>query len=199
MAGNAGREPTRADYQASLGLADREGEIVEQAAVTRRLVEAEGSAVAFAEVLRQVHTDMGTVTARLRRADPGVVTVTIENDIIATLEEMIEALEKARHPAHADGPRPPREPGDRPEDPRLIDRVAELKMIRSLQLRVNARTEVYSRQYEGEQAPPPAAAEGDGQRERYERIRGELKELAGRQGKIGKVTRDIATNRNEAR
>ena len=40
-------------------------------------------------------------------------------------------------------------------------------MIRSMQLRVNSRTEVYGKQYEGEQAPAPALAADTKAREQY--------------------------------
>jgi hypothetical protein len=195
--GNPDQKPTRADDQASLGLADKEEDIVKEAKAALRLIEAEGSAVAFAEVFQQVLTDMINVHGRLRKTDVGVVTVTIENDIIATLKEMIEALKKARQDNQSKGGKPGQ--GGMPQDQRLIDLIAELKMIRSMQLRVNARTEVYGKQYEGEQAPPPLAAKDDKQREHYEMIQRELKDLAGRQEKIGKVTHDIATGKNEAK
>src|SRR5688572_27612849 len=71
-------------------------EIVKMANVAIRLVEEEGSAVAFAEVFKQVRDDMEKVAKRLRVPDVGEVTQTIERDIIETLKEMIEALKKAR-------------------------------------------------------------------------------------------------------
>ncbi len=72
-------------------------------------------------------------------------------------------------------------------------------MIRSMQKRVNARTELYGKQYAGEQAPPPENASTPDERERYDRIQHELKDLSKRQQKIGKVTHDIATGKNEAK
>jgi hypothetical protein len=195
---NDNKQPTRADEQASNVLSDKEEEIVLEANGGLRLLEAEGSAVAFAEVFKQVRGDMVTVAGRLRKTDTGKVTVTIENDIIDTLKEMIEALKKARQ----DNKNPPKpsQPGQGQKvDPRLIDLLAELKMIRSMQLRVNARTKVYGEQYEGEQAPPPAVAPNAKEREKYERIQSELKDLGVRQQKIGKVTSDIAKGKNEAK
>ena len=153
---NPKAEATRADQQASNVLSDKEEEIIKEAAAGLKLLEAEGSAVAFAEVFQQVKGDMETVAVRLRKTDTGVVTVTIENQIIETLQEMIEALKKAQADNKAksgqSGPSGP------PPDPKLIDLLAELKMIRSMQKRVNARTELYGKQYAGEQAPPPEKA-----------------------------------------
>ncbi len=196
--GNPKAEPTRADQQASNVLSDKEDEIVKEAAAGLRLLEAEGSAVAFAEVFQQVKSDMETVAVRLRKTDTGIVTVTIENQIIETLQEMIEALKKAQADNKNKSKAPPG-PSGPPPDPKLIDLLAELKMIRSMQKRVNSRTELYGKQYAGEQAPPPENGSTPEQREQYERIQSELKDLSKRQEKIGKVTHDIATGKNEAK
>jgi hypothetical protein len=190
---------TRANRQASNTLSDKENDIVKEANAGLRLLEAEGSAVAFAEVFQQVRGDMQTVAVRLGKTDTGVVTVTIENQIIETLQEMIEALKKAQ----ADNKNKPKpgQPGQsgQPPDPKLIDLLAELKMIRSMQKRVNSRTELYGKQYSGEQAPPPEKASSETERETFDRIQTELKDLSKRQQKISKVTHDIATGKNEAK
>jgi hypothetical protein len=198
--GNPKAEPTRADIQASNVLSDKEDDIVKEANLALRLLEAEGSAVAFAEVFQQVRGDMETVSGRLRKTDTGVVTVTIENDVIDTLREMVEALKKARQ-ENKQKPKPskPGQGGGMQQDQRLIDLIAELKMIRSMQLRVNARTEVYGKQFEEEQVPAPDSAPDARERERREMLQRELRDLAARQQKIGKVVRDIATGKNEAR
>ena len=60
--------------------------------------------------------------------------------------------------------------------------LAELKMLRSLQLRVNQRTVSYGKQYPGEQVDDAG-------------VQGELRKLADRQVKIEKATKNIATGR----
>ena len=191
-------QAAREDQQASNILSDDEDKIVKLASDGLRLLEAEGSAVAFAEVFQQVRGDMQTVATRLRKTDTGIVTVTIENQIIETLEEMIDALKKAIAENKKKSQSPPGQSGP-PPDPKLIDLLAELKMIRSMQKRVNSRTELYGKQYAGEQAPPPEKASTNDERERFDRIQGELKDLSKRQQKISKVTHDIATGKNEVK
>jgi molecular chaperone GrpE (heat shock protein) len=191
---NPNGQATRADQQASNVLSDREEEIVKEARAGLALLEAEGSAVAFAEVFAQVKGDMETVALRLRKTDTGVVTVTIEDQIIDTLKEMIEALKKAQSDKKSQGGK---SSSGMPQPDKLLDMLAELKMIRSMQKRVNNRTELYGKQYAGEQAPPPESGSTPEERERYDRIQGELKDLSKRQQKIGKVTHDLATGKNE--
>jgi hypothetical protein len=146
------------------------------------LLEAEGSAVAFKEAFVQVRDDSQHVTRRLGKADVANVTQTIEQDIIATLKEMIDALKKAQKDLQNRKNQPPPGGGQSGNDS-LIDYLAELKMIRSMQIRVNGRTLAYSRQYTGEQAAQPD-------------IQKELQDLADRQKKIFEVTNSIARGKN---
>lgn len=181
---NPDKKASRKNEQDSLKLSDDEKEIVREADKAIEMLEAEGSAVAFPEVFQQVREDMKHVQRRLGVVDVGVVTQAIENDIIDTLKEMIEALKKARQENQSksgqpkDGQPPPQ------ADQKLLDQIAELKMIRSMQIRVNTRTETYGKQYEGEQA-----AEAN--------IRNELQNLAERQDRIVTVTSQIAKGANQ--
>ena len=112
------------------------------------MLEAEGSAVAFPEVFQQVREDMKHVQRRLEIADVADVTQAVEKDIIESLKEMIEALKKAQQQNKSSG-----QPGQPPNaDQKLLDKIAELKMIRSLQKRVNDRTQFYGRLFPSEQA-----------------------------------------------
>ena len=143
----------------SEALSDHEGEIVMEANKAIEMLEAEGSAVAFPEVFQQVREDMKHVQRRLGVTDVGDVTQAIEQDIIDTLKEMIEALKKAKQELEnkKNNPPPPGQPPP-PQDQKLLDQIAELKMIRSLQIRVNTRTETYGKMYqakEGEQTADP--------------------------------------------
>jgi tetratricopeptide (TPR) repeat protein len=177
---NADKKPSRAEEQRALQLADREEAIVVEANKAIQILEAEGTAVAFPEVFIQVRDDMKIVARRLGKADVGSVTQITEQDIIATLKDMIEALKKAQQDRQSGGQSGP----SQPQDQKLIDLLAELKMIRAMQIRVNSRTRVYGEQYKGEQAEVPE-------------IKTELNNLAQRQFKIFEVTNNIAKGKNK--
>jgi hypothetical protein len=177
---NPDKKPSRAEEQRALQLADREEAIVLEANKAIQILEAEGSAVAFPEVFIQVRDDMKIVARRLGRADVGSVTQITEQDIIATLKDMIEALKKAQQDRQSSSQSGP----SQPQDQKLIDLLAELKMIRAMQIRVNSRTRVYGEQYKGEQAQDPD-------------IKTELNNLAQRQFKIFEVTNNIAKGKNK--
>lgn len=190
------KRPDRPDQQTANKLSEREEEIVRECTRAIELLAAEGSAVAFPEVFLQLRDDMQKVAARLRQTDVGPFTQKIENYIIDTLKEMIEALKKARA---ENGKKPPGQPGPQgqPPDPKLIDILAELKMIRSLQIRINRMTEDYAKEYQGEQAPAPGQVKTPEERERAAMLLREMKGLAERQQKIGQITNDIYRGKNK--
>jgi hypothetical protein len=177
---NANKKANRNNEQDSLKLSDDEKAIVTEASKAIQILEDEGSAVAFPEVFVQVREDMKNVQRRLGVVDTGKVTQATEEDIINTLKEMIEALKKAQKDAKAGkGGK-----GGQPPDPKLLDQIAELKMIRSMQVRVNTRTQLYGRQYNGEQAEEP-------------RVRQEIRQLGERQERIFDVTNRIVRGENK--
>jgi len=176
------RRPKRVQEQKSLALADRENAVLREADKAILLLKDEGSAVAFTEVFSQLRDDTAVVERRLGKADTGALTQQIESDIVATLREMIEALKKAQQPPQpgTGGGGGPSKLPKQAKEPRLLDTVAELKLIRSMQVRVNERTKSYGKLYRGEQAEVPAICD-------------ELKNIADRQLKIYQVT--VGTDR----
>ncbi len=180
---------------------DAEKDIIKEATMAISLIQAEGSAIAFAEVFRGVRSDMQNVATRLGQPDVGEVTVAIENDIIAGLQDMVDALKKARQENKDANKQPPPPPGQKgpPQDPSLLNKIQELKLILSRQMRVNDRTVLYGKQYKGEQAVKPTETPMDAkERERLENVQRELQELAGQQKRIGKVTDDLYKGKNKA-
>ncbi len=184
IAGQLDKQPDRTNKADSLKLSDNEGDIVLEASKAIEILEAEGSAVAFPEVFQQVREDMKHTQRRLGITDTAEVTQGIERDIIDSLKEMIEALKKAKKDL-ADSKANPPPPGSPPpnQDQKLLEKIAELKMIRSMQIRVNGRTQTYGKMYQGEQTVDP-------------NIRRELHNLSERQERIFEVTNRMAKGDN---
>src|SRR5262249_27463739 len=126
------------------------------------------------------------------RADTSSVTVAIENDVIDTLKEMIEALKKAIKENREEPPPPNRGPQPPDRKKPLVDLVQELKMVLGMQKRVHERTRLYGRMYPGEQVPPERDARSAAERARLAEVRKEMTDLSGRQERIGKVTRALS-------
>ena len=164
-------------------LSREQGLISSDAAKALALVRDDGSAVAIPEALEQVREDSVQAAARLARGDVGGTTRGILQDIVSSLGEMLAALEKAQREQQSkseskSGGRPA-EPGEQP----LVDKLAELKMIRSLQMRVNTRTKRYSQ----------LLSEGAETVEEPELVEA-LDRLADRQRKVERAAHDIGNS-----
>lgn len=153
------------------------------AAKALALVRDDGSAVAIPQALEQVRDDAMQAAARLARADVGRETVAILGDIVSGLEEMLAAVEKA-HRDQAAGRPGAGGGGAAAGDQPLVDALAELKMLRTLQVRVNARTQRLSRLLDDESTDDPG-------------VRGVLVRLAERQRAIERAARDIVNGITE--
>lgn len=153
------------------------------------LLREEGSSVAFPETVEQLRADMDQVAERLAQVQVERITLGLEEDIIAALEEMIEALQKAIQEAEQrqQQPNPPQSAD--PEDQPLVNAIAELKMIRALQMRVNTRTERYARLLDDPEHPVGQATSDD--------LVQSLLRLAEREARIRQITRDIVLGKNQ--
>jgi hypothetical protein len=168
-------------------LSSKEAEIDLEADKAMSLLREDGTAVAFPEALGQLRQDIQQVVQRLAEAKVDKITQGIEEEIISSLEEMIQALQKAQKDLEKKRrqQRQQAPPGSgEPQDPPLVDVLAELKMIRALQVRVNSRTERYSKLVEGEQARNADLIEA-------------LRRLAERQERVYKITRDLSLGKNQ--
>ncbi|HUY34732.1 MAG TPA: hypothetical protein VMV69_18450 [Pirellulales bacterium] len=165
-------------------LSRKEASIVTDVEIAQTLLRDEGSAVAFAEAVSQMREDMRQVVDWLAQAKVDETCQGVEQDVIAALEEMIEALRKAQKDQER---KKQRQQQGEPQDPPLIDAIAELKMIRALQMRVNTRTKRYNKLVEGDDL---------GQADKPELIQA-LERLAERESRIFRATRDIVTGKNQ--
>lgn len=168
----------------SVELARNQDEVALLASKVVTLLKEEGSSIAFPEALVQMRDDMLTVARRLERVDVGEITVGIEKDIVESLEEILEAMQKELEKSKDKKQQQQQAQQGQQQDPGLVDILAELKMLRSLQYRVNRRTKQLGRLVEGEHAADPD-------------LRAQLQSLSQRQAKIQQSTYNLATGRNK--
>jgi hypothetical protein len=160
-------------------LARKESLIVREADRALVLLREDGTSVAFPEAVEQARDDMQSISDRLRETKVDMITQGLEEDVIAALEETLAALQQALKDLREQkgNPPPPGQQGQPGEKP-LVDQLAELRMIRALQQRVNRRTQQYGSMIEGEQALEAELLKG-------------LDQLSLRQQKIFQATREL--------
>ncbi len=153
------------------------------------LLQEEGSSVAFPATVEVMHEDMQSVADRLADAKVDDITIGTEEDIIQALEELIEALQKAQQDMEQKQQQQQQQQQQQEQEQPLVDQIAELKMIKALQERVNKRTIRYSRLLEDDQDPVGQAESAD--------LVEALKQLSERQLDVFRITRDIVLGKNK--
>jgi hypothetical protein len=132
----------------------------------------DGTSVVFPDVVEQLRDDLisvGNLLADHLRSDQ--YTTNLQKEIEITLEELIEALQKAQQQKQGSGGGGGGGGGQEP----LLPNSAELKLLRSAQLRINRRT------LSLDQARPKAGPLDDV-------LKGETQKIAERQAEIAEMT-----------
>jgi len=151
---------------------------------TLNLLKEEGSSVAFPEAVEQMRDNMRVVTGRLERADTGDTTQLIEQMIVEGLEEMLLAVQKEMEKGRQQKGQPQKGNQGGEENRELVEKLQELKMIRSLQNQVNRLTRQIGIQVDGEQATDPETIKL-------------TEDLARRQRRIQEATYDLSKGKNK--
>jgi hypothetical protein len=166
-------------------LATREEEIVQEVDKALVVLREEGSSVAFPEAVVAIREDAASIVQLLDQGKAGELTQTLEQAVIEAIEEMVDALQQEMEKQKdKEQQRSQQQQQGQPQDKPLVDALSELKMLRSLQLRINRRTRQLGRMIEGDQADEPEVLK-------------QLKTLSGRQSRVQRATYDLSTGRNK--
>lgn len=134
----------------SVKLGSEQNKIAIEAERAVQVLQEEGSSTAFPLTMEQVREDMLQVGERLGTAKLDPITIELEDEILTSLNELLAALEKAkkeqqeRKQQQQQQQQQDQQPQGEPEQP-LVSKIAELKMIKTLQIRVNTRTQRYAK------------------------------------------------------
>jgi len=123
---------------------------------------------------------MDEIKERLATGAGGKKTQEMQKDVLDRLDRVIKMV------------------GDRQKkvpDRKLADLLAELRLLRSTQLRVNDRTALSASEYKEETLPAPDTAKTPQEKEQLQAAWRGLKELSERQGKISNITLALASEK----
>ncbi|MFO0838262.1 MAG: hypothetical protein U1D55_07010 [Phycisphaerae bacterium] len=175
---------SRRELQSLSETAAVQQKVAEDCGAAERLLTEEGTTVVLPDLVSQLRADMTDIAGRLQRSDVSAQSQRAIDDVIDLLEEILGAIERQRN-ENQDQPPPP--PGDSPppdEQARpLLPGSAELKLLRSSQLRVNRRTAELAAETPAapDETPTPTATD-DGRAAR-------LGVLSARQRQLGEMAR----------
>jgi hypothetical protein len=120
--------------------------------------------------------DLDGLVVRLKRLDAGDYTQAVQQDIIETLNQLIEVIKEELERKQGGGGEGNGDSSEGDQDENLLPTSAELKMLKSLQVRVNKRTSTFERMVKKEEE--------------------ELARIAEKQDGVGTLTRTMADKLN---
>ena len=133
---------------------------------------------------------MVQVAKRLSAARVGKITLEIEEDIIDTLDYLVEALVQTQQDMESmQSASPQQQQGAMPGDKPLVDQLAEIKMMRGLQERIYKRHQRYSRLLDEPDDEIGRTDDPD--------LRRALIRLSERQQQLTEIARDIVSGKNQ--
>jgi len=177
------------DFEIRAGkMSAEQREVLIMAQQALMLLREDGSSIAFPETVEAMAEDMEQVSIRLSAAKVSKITQSIEEDIIDTLDYMIEALVKAQEDLESGDSGGGGGGGGEAGDQALVDQLAEVKMIRGLQHRIHKRHKRYSMLLDDPEDEIGQTNDPD--------IRSALNRLSERQEKLYEITRDIVNGKN---
>jgi hypothetical protein len=130
-------------------LGSEQNKIAIEAERAVQVLQEEGSSTAFPLTMEQVREDMLTVGERLATAKLDAITLELEGEVLTSLQELLAAMEKAKKEQQERKQQQQQQQQDQQQqgeaEQPLVSEIAELKMIRTLQIRVNTRTQRYAK------------------------------------------------------
>ncbi|HRX86162.1 MAG TPA: hypothetical protein P5572_14165, partial [Phycisphaerae bacterium] len=131
---------TRAETLKCADLADRQRAVSEAAGTGVRLLQEDGTTVVFPNILQQLADDTQTIADRLAAAQVGPLTTAMQADAQAVLTELLESLKKLREKMQQDKQAGGGGGGGAGASAPLVPTSAELKLLKSSQVRINRAT-----------------------------------------------------------
>ncbi|MCH2209719.1 MAG: hypothetical protein MK110_00335 [Fuerstiella sp.] len=127
-------------FARSREVAQQQAELQVECERTLGLLKEDGTSVSIVLAVEDISIDMQTIAVRLRQSKVGTLTQTLESDNIEALKELIEATQREMQEMRGQENPPQQSQSAQQQKPPLVQLIAEIKILRSLQLRINRRT-----------------------------------------------------------
>jgi ribosomal protein L29 len=166
--------PPRAVVDKAQQLGDGEAELSVEAEKVLEILREEGTTIVIPDVIEDMKRDLSGLATRLRKLDAGDYTQAVQQDVMETLRELLEVIKEELNKRQGGEGGGEGQEGENEDN--LLPTSAELKMLKSLQVRVNKRTSTFDRMI---------------RKEEDERLR-----IAEKQDSVGTLTRTMADRLN---
>ncbi len=126
-------------YSRCRELAQLQSELTQECAQTVNLLREDGSSVSILLAVEDIEADMGSVTGWLQESKVTELTQSVQTDILESLRQLIEATQQGMQEMK-EHEQQQNQNQESQEKPGLVKLMAEIRMLRTLQLQVNRRT-----------------------------------------------------------
>ena len=126
-------------YSRCRELAQQQSELTTECAQTVNLLREDGTSVAILLAVEDIEADMSTVSGWLQESKVGDLTQSVQTDIIDSLKQLIETTQKEMQEMKEQQQQQQQQQNQEQKEG-LVELMAEIKMLRNLQLQVNRRT-----------------------------------------------------------
>lgn len=168
-------------------LGQEQSDLTRECSLTVGLLREDGTSVSILIAVEDIETDMKTVSGRLQQTKAFELTQSMQTDVIEALRELIETAQKEMEEMKQEE-RQQQQQQSRPQQKSpLVELMAEIKVLRSLQLRVNRRTATVNRLQQ--QGDPNDQAE----------LLNQIQELAVRQNRLTESAGELARQMEQKR
>ena len=121
-------------------LSQQQSELTEECAQTVNLLREEGTSVAIVIAVEDIEADMNSVSGWMQEYKVGELTQSVQKDILESLKQLIETTQKEMQHMKEQQKQEQQKRDPSQEKPGLVELIAEIRVLRSLQLQVNRRT-----------------------------------------------------------
>ncbi|APZ96773.1 hypothetical protein [Fuerstiella marisgermanici] len=122
-------------------LAQQQVDLTQDCSQVTGLLREDGTSVSIIVAVEDIETDMGSIANRLQETKVGSLTQSMQTDVLEALKELIEATQREMEDMKSeDRKQQQQQQQTSQEKPPLVELMAEIRVLRSLQLRVNRRT-----------------------------------------------------------
>ena len=121
-------------------LSQQQSELTQECAQTVNLLREEGTSVAIVIAVEDIEADMHSVSGWMQEYKVGELTQSVQKDILESLKQLIETTQKEMQLMKEQQKQQQQQSDPSQEKPGLVELMAEIRVLRSLQLQVNRRT-----------------------------------------------------------
>ena len=161
-------------------LSQQQSELTQECAQTVNLLREDGTSVAIVIAVEDIEADMNSVSGWMQEYKVGELTQSVQEDILESLKQLIETTQKEMQQMKEQQKQQQQQSDPSQQKPGLVELMAEIRVLRSLQLQVNRRT----KQVDG---LLPSATTDD-----LPALRKQLQDLAIRQNRLIESAKELA-------